>query len=122
MNKREIIQQTESFIVSEFQLEGSGDDWFHIDRVRNMALRRGVSDGCDLFMTEMAALLHDLDDWKLVGSDSYFPSGAEKWLNEMGVEPELASQILRVIEDVSFLGAGTETVSYTHLRAHETRH
>ncbi|HZL12202.1 MAG TPA: HD domain-containing protein [Prolixibacteraceae bacterium] len=109
MNKREIIQQTESFIVSEFQLEGSGHDWFHIDRVRKMALRIGFSNGCDLFVTEMAALLHDLDDWKLVGSDSHFPSGAEKWLNEMGVEPELASQILRVIEDVSFLGAGTET-------------
>lgn len=109
MDKQEIIQKTEDLIMSGFRTEGSGHDWFHVDRVRKMALRIGRQEGCDLFITEMAALLHDLDDWKLTDSESHFPSRAAKWLNNMGVDAEITGRILLIIEDVSFMGAGTET-------------
>ena len=65
MNQAEIIKRTETYIESEFRMDGSGHDWFHIARVRNMAMRIGNAEKCDLFVVEMAALLHDLDDWKL---------------------------------------------------------
>lgn len=109
MDNLQVIQKTECFIDSEFRSEGSGHDWFHVDRVRKMALRIGQLEGCDLFVTEMAALLHDLDDWKLTGSESHFHSRAGKWLDNMGVDAEVAAHILRIIEDVSYLGACTET-------------
>ena len=109
MDHLQIIQETERFINSKFRSEGSGHDWFHVDRVRKMALRIGQQEGCDLFITEMAALLHDLDDWKLTEPDSHNPSRAAKWLDKMGVNAEITSHILRIIEDVSYLGAGTET-------------
>jgi len=109
MNTQEIIQKTELYILAEFSSEGSGHDWFHINRVRNMALRIGQNEECDLFRIEMAALLHDLDDWKLTDSDSHYPIKAGRWLDEMGVSGEVSSQILRIIEDVSYMGAGTET-------------
>jgi uncharacterized protein len=109
MNNQEIIRNTELYIQSEFSSEGSGHDWFHINRVRNMALRIGQQEGCDLFLIEMSALLHDLDDWKLTGSDSHYPSGAERWLDKMELNEHVSSEILRIIEEVSFLGAGTET-------------
>ena len=109
MNNQEIIRNTELYIQSEFSLEGSGHDWFHINRVRNMALRIGQQEGCDLFLVEMSALLHDLDDWKLTGMDSHHPSGAGRWLDKMDLNENVSSEILRIIEEVSFLGAGTET-------------
>ncbi len=109
MNHKEIILKTEGFVELEFKTEGSGHDWFHIDRVRKMALRIAKVEGCDLFVTEMAALLHDLDDWKLSGSGSHFPARAEKWLRSMNVEADITAHILRIIEDVSFKGAGIET-------------
>ena len=109
MNTQEIIQKTELYILAEFYSEGSGHDWFHINRVRNMALRIGQNEECDLFRIEMAALLHDLDDWKLTDSDSHYPIKAGRWLDEMGVSGEVSSQILRIIEDVSYMGADTDT-------------
>ena len=109
MNNPEILQKTERFIESEFRSEGSGHDWFHVDRVRKMALRIGEKEGSDLFITEMAALLHDLDDWKIVGAGNHETSKAEKWLNSMGVETAVSKQILQIIDDVSFKGAGIET-------------
>lgn len=109
MDNLEITRITENFIASEFHSEGSGHDWFHVDRVRKMALRIGHQEGCNIFVTEMAALLHDLDDWKLTGSDYLYPSKAEKWLDSIGLNAEDTKHILRIIADVSFKGAGIET-------------
>jgi len=109
MNIPEIIQKTGHFIESEFRNEGSGHDWFHIDRVRKMALRIGETEDCDLFIVEMAALLHDLDDWKLAAASTKESSKAEKWLDSIGLNSEVVSHILEIIEEVSFKGAGIET-------------
>ena len=109
MNNTEIIQKTELFIESRFRSEGSGHDWFHVDRVRKMALRIGEKEGCDLFVVEMAALLHDLDDWKLIGAESQAESKIKKWLESIELESEVALHILKITEEVSFKGAGIET-------------
>ena len=109
MNTTEIIQNTERFIESRFRSEGSGHDWFHVDRVRKMALRIGEQEGCDLFIVEMAALLHDLDDWKLVDSENQDTSKVKEWLDSMCVEQRIADHVLQVIEEVSFKGADIET-------------
>lgn len=109
MENQKIIQETERFVLSEFQAEGSGHDWFHINRVRKMALRLGQQESGDLFIIEMAALLHDLDDWKLTGSKSDHPSRAENWLRRLGVDNDIASQILQIIGEVSFKGSEVET-------------
>jgi len=109
MNQKEIIQKTEHFIHSEFKSDGSGHDWFHVDRVRKMALTIGEKESCDLFVVELAALLHDLDDWKLTGSKSGSPVKAEAWMRRMCVDPETIAHIIRIIEDVSYKGAGNLT-------------
>jgi len=109
MERVEIIQKTAVFMARNFESEGSGHDWFHIDRVRHSALHIGHIEGSDLFITEMGALLHDLDDWKLTETESHFPAKAQKWLADMGVEAEDTILILNIIEDVSYQGAGTET-------------
>lgn len=109
MNNTEIIQKTERFIESQFRSEGSGHDWFHVDRVRKMALRIGAEEGCDLFVVEMAALLHDLDDWKLNEAESQAESKTKKWLESIGLESEVALHILKITEEVSFKGAGIDT-------------
>jgi len=109
MERTEIIQSTEEFIAREFASEGSGHDWFHVDRVRRLALRMGKTEGCDLFITEMAALLHDLDDYKISGSESPVPLKAKRWLLALEVEAEVLAMILQVIEEVSYKGSGIET-------------
>lgn len=109
MERQEIIQSTAAFVAGEFASEGSGHDWFHIDRVRRMALRIGKTEGGDLFIIEMAALLHDLDDYKITGLESHAPARAKSWLSSQNVEDDLASLILQVIEEVSYKGSEIET-------------
>ncbi len=112
MNKDEIIKKTTHYIESVFRLEGSGHDWFHVVRVRNMALKIGELEVCDLFVVEMAALLHDLDDWKFV--DSKVSAGnnlnkTKKWLKQNSIPVNISDHILNVVDEVSFKGAGIET-------------
>ncbi|MBA4409554.1 MAG: HD domain-containing protein [Bacteroidota bacterium] len=109
MDHKEIIQSTGKYVAHEFCSEGSGHDWFHIDRVRKMAVRIGIQEKCDLFVTEMAALLHDLDDWKITDSESTALSKTETWLNSLNVETAIAAKIIRVIDEVSYKGANIST-------------
>lgn len=109
MDRKQIIVETEDFIRKKFHKEGSGHDWFHVDRVRKMALRIGEAEGCDLFLTEMAALLHDLDDWKLNGSDNPGLAGTTRWLTDLDIDGVYSGKILAIVQDVSYKGAGVET-------------
>ena len=68
--KDNILRKTEVFIHDQFNNEGSGHDWWHIHRVRNLALFLAEKENGDKFLIEMAALLHDLDDWKINNTDS----------------------------------------------------
>lgn len=101
------IKQTEDFIREFFEDEGSGHDWWHVHRVRDYSLNIAEKEGGNLFLIEMAALLHDLDDWKL--RDETAENKTTKWLQKVDVQREDAAKILEIISQVSFKGAEVET-------------
>jgi uncharacterized protein len=104
-----IISGTEVFARKEMEKDSSGHDWWHIYRVRNLALKISESEGGDRFLIEMAALLHDLDDWKIEGDVNV--SRVENWLKRLEMQPGMIMKIRRIIDEVSFKGAGVETVA-----------
>jgi uncharacterized protein len=104
-DKGQIIKQTEDFIQSCFTGDSSGHDWWHIHRVRNLALVLAEREHADLFVVEMAALLHDLDDWKL----SRHSNRVEKWLDTVELPEAESTHISNITEKVSFKGAGVPT-------------
>ena len=101
--QQKCIEETEKYIREFFKIEESGHDWWHIFRVRNLALEIVKSEGGDIFMIEMAALLHDLDDWKLNGDSNV--SKAKIWLDKFGISRDQKEEIFKIIEQVSFKGA-----------------
>ena len=107
IQQKQHISATENFIKQHFASDSSGHDWWHIHRVRNMAMHLSVQEGGDSFLIEMAALLHDLDDWKL--SDGENTSKTKIWLNKIGLSKNNTEKIEEIIEQVSFKGAGVVT-------------
>ena len=107
IQENKFLKETKTFIQKRFEKEGSGHDWWHIYRVKNLALKIAEKEGGDLFIIEIAALLHDLDDWKL-NNDSG-TSKSKNWLVKLGIEPNQINKILEIIEQVSFKGEGVET-------------
>ena len=75
-----------------------------------MALHLVRLEGGDMFLVEMAALLHDVDDWKLANAES---GKAKQWLKKCELQPETVEKITAIIEQVSFKGAGEENRAAT---------
>lgn len=103
----QLVTETENYIKAIFENEGSGHDWWHIHRVRYLALKIAKIEGGNRFLVEMAALLHDIDDWKINGNKA--ASQAELWLKKLKISEPETKNILEIIDQVSFKGAEVET-------------
>lgn len=104
MNRRELVKATAEHIRAEFDGEGTGHDWWHVVRVLKNARAIAAKEGGDLFTIEMAALLHDLDDWKFSKSHDGDPVMARRWLRKLNVDKKTADSICRIVANVSFKG------------------
>ncbi len=109
MNAR-VLTATEAHVRDLLEGEGSGHDWWHVHRVRNLALTIGKEEGADLFVVELAALLHDIADWKFHGGDtSVGPTKAREWLEKQGVDERMINHVCDIIAHISYKGAGVAT-------------
>lgn len=89
--------------------EGSGHDWWHVYRVWKMAQRIGPLEGGDMFVIELATLLHDIADWKFHnGDDSIGPKLAGEILNKYNMPDDVIKHVQEIIATVSFKGAGVK--------------
>ncbi len=108
MNKNLIIQKTAEYIKQEFQDDSSGHDWWHIYRVWKNALAISEHENADAFIVELAALLHDLDDWKFNASEDETPRRAQAWMESCGVDLKINARVCEIITHISYKGAGVE--------------
>lgn len=110
LSQTEIIERTTDHVRQLLSGEGSGHDWFHIERVCRMALRIGQEEGADLHIVELAALLHDVADWKFAGGDHEAGShAAQRWLHSLDVPADVTDHVSDIVASLSFKGAGVET-------------
>jgi uncharacterized protein len=108
MTNEDIIAKTADYVRQEFQNDSSGHDWWHIYRVWKTALAICKYENADVYIVELAALLHDLDDWKLTPSADGSPLRAAAWLRQLEVDTAVSAQVCDIITHLSFKGAGVE--------------
>jgi uncharacterized protein len=110
MNKVAIIEATEQYIQSIVKDLDSSHDWFHINRVRKMALRLAKEEGADPFIAELGALLHDVADWKFHDGD-LLKNGqvARAWLEKQDLDHTTVDHVAKIVANVSYKGAGIAT-------------
>lgn len=106
-----LIQKTAALIQDRFQGEISGHDWWHVYRVWQNALTIAEREpGANQLVVELAALLHDVADWKFHGGDEGAgPREARRWLEQNEVEPGVVEQVCAIIGGVTYKGAGVAT-------------
>ena len=110
MNHNLILSRTADHIRNLLDGDSAGHDWWHVDRVRRVALTIAREERADLFLVELAALLHDVADWKFAdGDESAGPAAARKWLASLVVDAPTTDHVCRIIEQLSFKGAGVAT-------------
>jgi uncharacterized protein len=109
-----LVDRVAHHIQAKFAGEGSGHDWYHINRVRRLAKQIAIAEGGNQDVTELAALVHDIADWKFHdGDDSVGPREAERLLKEAGAAQEVIEQVVEIVRTISFKGAGVVTAMRT---------
>lgn len=83
MGSMQLVAATEQYVTAELESRDASHDFSHIDRVRKVALHLGQVEGLDadsMLAVEVAALLHDIRDWKYAkgGSQQRWPYA---WVN-----------------------------------------
>ncbi|RAI79842.1 HD domain-containing protein [Macrococcoides goetzii] len=107
MNNKEVLHITESFVKNVHKDESSGHDYAHIERVRKMAVEIAVKENADLFIVEMAALLHDTVDEKLFDTIAAWER-LNKFYEEIQLPIEHRQAINHILKYMSFNGGKNE--------------
>lgn len=101
MNQKEILNKIKLRVFNLLKDEGTGHDYFHIERVVNNTKKIIAQEKCDQFHAILLAYLHDVGDYKL-------HNGVDK--TQEVVKDILApliqddNYIQQVIEDIHLIG------------------
>jgi uncharacterized protein len=106
----DLILRTEQYVKQTLAGDSSGHDWWHIHRVRRNAVQIAQQEGANLRIVELAALLHDIADWKFHGGDETAgPRAARAWLQQNEIDPSTTETVCDIIATLSYKGAGVAT-------------
>lgn len=115
MSKKSSLERTESYVRETLLGAEAGHDWNHIARVRRLSRQIGEAEGADLFVVEMAALLHDISDHKFNGGDEEAgPRLANELMIRLSVDEDERQHVVHIIRNVSFKG-GREEQTFSSL-------
>ena len=114
MDKEQVIAKTIDFVKQTLSGAEGGHDWWHIYRVWKTAKKIAMQEeGVDLFVVELAALLHDIADSKFHnGDESIGPRMAHEFLTSLQVEASTTEHVEQIIVNISFKG-GKEQQLFT---------
>lgn len=96
----DFVCKIKGFAKNHHKSDSSGHSFLHIKRVYDMAMLI-ASDypQADLLILQLAALLHDVDDYKLRdGKDALVPS----YLKSLGLNTDLIDKVLNTIDCASY--------------------
>lgn len=118
MDKLTVIERTKEYVQTLLTDNDVSHDWWHIQRVSKMACYLAEKEQADLFIVEMSALLHDIDDWKFnQNNEPDDIPNAKSWLEELLLPQEVSNAICEVIRTISFRGAMTESNTVKSIEA-----
>jgi uncharacterized protein len=101
-----IVQTITKILQEQFKDDATGHDWYHIQRVYELACFIQSKEGGNKTVIQLAALLHDISDHKFNGGK--LNVGGQigyELLRKNGCPKEIASKVKDIIDVVSFKGA-----------------
>lgn len=102
MDQQSILEAVRIYVYRQFSGEGTGHDFFHLERVVKTALRIARREDADLFMTELAAWLHDVGDHKLNNGVDRSEEQITAILSELKTPADVVRNVIEIVSQVSF--------------------
>ena len=99
-----IIEKTIEYVKDFFKNDFSGHDYYHSLRVYQNAVRIAEIENADVEIVSLAALLHDVDDYKLSPETACNMNNSCAFLKKIGVSDVSADRICNIISQILFKG------------------
>ncbi|TVQ14282.1 MAG: HD domain-containing protein [Bacteroidetes bacterium] len=101
--QQDIIESTIAYVKNELIGAEGGHDWWHIQRVWNLADTIAKVEKADRFVVQLGALLHDIADSKFHdGDEKIGPRKAREFLESLSVEESIIGHIEQIVANISF--------------------
>jgi len=100
-----VVTATAAFVRQELVGNDASHDWNHIERVWRQAVSLATNSSLspdEVHVVELAAILHDIADWKYSGSETAGVEQASAFLRGQGCDAALVQRVGWIIERVSF--------------------
>lgn len=107
MSDKELVAKTAEFVKKKFADESTGHDWWHMYRVWRLSkhIAKGEKD-VNLTVMELAALVHDIADFKFYGGDfEAGPKAARQWLKSLDAPEPTIVHVEDIVRNISYKGA-----------------
>ena len=104
MRQEHLLTEAAAFAREQLSHDSSGHDWWHIERVVALARRIAREEGADAFVCELAALLHDVADYKIAGDEETGLRTVREWLATHGADAGTREAVMEIISTMSFSG------------------
>ena len=102
-----LIEKTIAFVKEKLEGAEAGHDWFHIERVWKLSKKIAETEGGNLEVIELSALLHDIADTKFHnGNETLALEISRNFLESEMVSEEIILQVLFIIKNISFKNRG----------------
>lgn len=102
MNKENILIKAQEYIKETFLKEGTGHDYYHIERVVINTKKILQTEHADSFLVELAAWLHDLGDHKLHDGVDKSEELIGAFLRSLAIEQLIIDRVVEIVSQVSF--------------------
>lgn len=112
MNEQRVLQNIEDWVRAELEYEKSGHDWYHIERVTNIAKDILKDEDADAFTVLAASLFHDIADDKISTDVEASLHKIRTILKDNGVKNETIDTILDIVTTISFKGGTGKKLTY----------
>ncbi|PKP05352.1 MAG: phosphohydrolase [Bacteroidetes bacterium HGW-Bacteroidetes-6] len=106
-----VIETVSERIKAVFSSDGSGHDIEHVMRVFRLSRKIAVAEKADLLLVSLAALLHDVGDYKLSGNgNENHRDSVNRLLAELELSRSTIESVIEIVENISFKGNETTDV------------
>jgi len=98
-----MLEQVKSLVFELMENEDSGHGNDHLIRVYDLAMKFANAEGGNKDIVGIAALLHDVDDYKLVGVENCKKlTNAKTIMSKSNVAKEIQEKVLEIIETMGY--------------------
>lgn len=106
VKETELIEKTKEFVKKTLGIsDPTAHDWHHVERVlKNSLIIAKREKTADLLIVKLAALLHDIADWKFTEDEMKGGKVARKWLMKNQVSEEIIREVSNIVDTISYKG------------------